>query len=192
LLKPNQRRDHFPEARSPAGLHGRRQSDTSRRNCSTSAQSACIGHSIRSRKVCAAALFRHEGRNLVATDAAQVLADVARDVLKLMSDGINCHPGRRAAIRLISSRSGRFIRSTIKTVPTLIIGMKLRKTYFADRAHAWLQRRPPAKDQAGARPMRPSWPFRKARPDIESIPLFQDDIFFAAPAGSKYADLEGR
>ena len=33
-------------------------------------------------------LFRHEGRNLTPTDAAEVLADYARDVLKLMTDGV--------------------------------------------------------------------------------------------------------
>ena len=34
------------------------------------------------------ALFRHEGRNLMPTDAAQVLAEVAGEVLKTMTDGI--------------------------------------------------------------------------------------------------------
>ena len=34
------------------------------------------------------ALFRHEGRNLRSTDAAQMLADVAQEVITLMSDGI--------------------------------------------------------------------------------------------------------
>ena len=34
------------------------------------------------------ALFRHEGRNLKSTEAAQMLADVAQEVMTLMSDGI--------------------------------------------------------------------------------------------------------
>src|SRR5256885_9926964 len=34
------------------------------------------------------ALFRHEGRNLKPTEAAQTLADVAREVLATMSEGI--------------------------------------------------------------------------------------------------------
>jgi LysR family malonate utilization transcriptional regulator len=34
------------------------------------------------------ALLRHEGRNLKTTEAAQMLADVAQDVLTLMSEGV--------------------------------------------------------------------------------------------------------
>src|SRR6476659_2294519 len=43
-------------------------------------------HSLESGMRCA--LFRHEGRNLHATDAARALAECGREVLRAMSDGI--------------------------------------------------------------------------------------------------------
>ena len=65
------------------------------------------------------ALFRHEGRNLVPTDAAQVLADVARDVLKLMSDGVTATRGVGGYSADII-KIGSLYSLTIKTVPTII------------------------------------------------------------------------
>ena len=58
-----------------------------RSNCG-SARSACIARCIRWRPACAARLFRHEGRNLHPTEAAQALAEVAREVLQTMAEGI--------------------------------------------------------------------------------------------------------
>ena len=71
-------------------------------------------------------LFRHEGRNLNPTDAAHVLAQVARDVLKAMDDGIRAtrDAAGYAAPRL---RIGSLYSLTIKTVPDIVIALKLRK-----------------------------------------------------------------
>jgi LysR family transcriptional regulator, malonate utilization transcriptional regulator len=143
-------------------------------------------HSLEEGVCCA--LFRHEGRNLVPTDAAQVLADVARDVLKLMSDGITATRGAGGYSADII-KIGSLYSLTIKTVPTIIIGMKLRKPTLQTELTLGsnddlLQRiKQGAADAA-------LMAIPQGEPDIESIPLFQDDIFFAAPAGSKYADLE--
>jgi LysR family malonate utilization transcriptional regulator len=132
------------------------------------------------------ALFRHEGGNLVPTDAAQVLADVARDVLKLMSDGVT-------ATRSVGGYSANIIKIaslysvTIKTVPTIIIGMKLRKpalqTELTLGSNADLLQRIKQRAADAALMAIP-----QDEPDIESSPLFQDDIVFTAPAGSMYAD----
>jgi LysR family transcriptional regulator, malonate utilization transcriptional regulator len=134
------------------------------------------------------ALFRHEGRNLVPTDAAQVLADVARDVLKQMSDGVTATRGAGGYSADII-KIGSLYSLTIKTVPTIIIGMKLRKptlqTELTLGSNADLLERI---KQGAADAALMAIP--QDEPDIESITLFQDDIFFAAPAGSKYADLE--
>jgi LysR family malonate utilization transcriptional regulator len=62
------------------------------------------------------ALFRHEGRNLKSTEAAQMLADVAQEVITLMSDGIRA---TREAAGYSSDRLkiGSLYSLTIKTVP---------------------------------------------------------------------------
>ena len=133
-------------------------------------------------------LFRHEGRNLLPTDAAQVLAEVARDVLKLMANGITAtrQAGGYAAD---SIRIGSLYSLTIKTVPKLIMGIKLRKPELqtelilgsnADLLQKLRQGLVDATLMA----------VPEGESDIESIALFDDDIYFAAPVGSRYANLE--
>lgn len=133
-------------------------------------------------------LFRHEGRNLLPTDAAQVLAEVARDVLKLMANGINStrQAGGYAAD---SIRIGSLYSLTIRAVPTLIMGIKLRKPELqtelvlgsnADLLQKLRQGLVDATLMA----------VPEGEADIESIPLFDDDIYFAAPVGSRYANLD--
>ena len=133
-------------------------------------------------------LFRHEGRNLLPTDAAQVLAEVARDVLKLMADGVNAtrQAGGYAAD---SIKIGSLYSLTIKTVPTLLIGIKLRKpdlqTELVIGSNADLLQK---LRQGTIDATLMAIPEDEA--DLESIPLFDDDIYFAAPVGSKYAHLD--
>lgn len=132
-------------------------------------------------------LFRHEGRNLLPTDAAQVLAEVARDVLKLMADGVNStrQAGGYAAD---SIKIGSLYSLTIKTVPTLLIGIKLRKPdlqtelVIGSNADLLQKLRQGTIDAT-------LMAIPEGEADIESIPLFDDDIYFAAPVGSKYANL---
>jgi len=133
-------------------------------------------------------LFRHEGRNLIPTDAAQVLADVARDVLKLMNDGIKA-TREAGGYSADSIKIGSLYSLTIKTVPTLIMGMKLRKPDLQTELvlgsnHDLLQKLKQGAADAALMAI------PEGEPDIESIPLFDDDIFFAAPVGSKYAALD--
>ena len=133
-------------------------------------------------------LFRHEGRNLIPTDAAQVLADVARDVLKLMNDGIKA-TREAGGYSADSIKIGSLYSLTIKTVPTLIMGMKLRKPDLQTELvlgsnHDLLQKLKQGAADAALMAI------PEGEPDIESIPLFDDDVFFAAPVGSKYAALD--
>jgi LysR family transcriptional regulator, malonate utilization transcriptional regulator len=133
-------------------------------------------------------LFRHEGRNLVPTDAAQVLAEVARDVLKLMSDGIQAtrEAGGYSSDRI---RIGSLYSLTIATVPRVIIDLKLRKPelqtelVLGSNADLLLKLKQGEIDAALVA-------VPDAEPEVESIALFEDDIFFAAPVGSKYAAME--
>lgn len=132
-------------------------------------------------------LFRHEGRNLIPTDAAKVLADVARDVLKLMSDGVRAtrEAGGYGSDRL---RIGSLYSLTIATVPRVIIDLKLRKpelqTELVLGSNADLLFRLRRGEIDAALMAVP-----EGEADLESIALFEDDIFFAAPAGSRYAEL---
>ena len=133
-------------------------------------------------------LFRHEGRNLTPTDAAQVLADHAREVLKLMADGIRAtrDAGGYSSDRI---RIGSLYSLTIATVPRVIIDLKLRKPQLqaelilGSNADLFARLKNGEIDALlGAIPT--------LDPDIEAIALFEDDIFFAAPVGSRYAQTE--
>ncbi|WP_020653046.1 LysR family transcriptional regulator [Massilia niastensis] len=130
-------------------------------------------------------LFGHKGRSLMPTDAARVLADVSRDVIKLMGDGI-------AAARKVAGYSAGHLRIgslyslTTSTTPEVIFDIKLRRPELeaelvlgsnADLLHKLKQNVIDAALMA----------VPGDDPEIVSIPLFDDEIYFAAPAGSPYA-----
>jgi LysR family malonate utilization transcriptional regulator len=133
-------------------------------------------------------LFRHEGRNLNPTDAALVLADVAREVLKVMSKGIEVtrEAGGYSADRV---RIGSLYSLTDTSVPRVIIDLKLRKPELQAElvlgSNADLMHKLKLGEIDAALAAMPG-----AEPDIESIPLFDDDIYFASPVGSKYAQVD--
>jgi LysR family malonate utilization transcriptional regulator len=129
-------------------------------------------------------LFRLEGRNLQPNDAAHALADVAREVLRTMSAGIRStrEIAGYAADRI---RIGSLYSLTSGTVPALIMGLKLRKpdihTELVLGSNSDLLRK--LRDGAiDASVM--GLPEDAA--DVESQVLFEDDVFFAAPAGSRH------
>ena len=141
-------------------------------------------HSLEEAMRCA--LFRHEGRNLNPTDAAHVLAQVARDVLKVMDDGIRA-TRQAAGYSAPRIRIGSLYSLTTKTVPEVIVALKLRRPeletelLLGSNADLLVKLKQGVVDAALiALPL--------AEPDVESVALFEDDIFFAAPVGSKYAD----
>jgi LysR family transcriptional regulator, malonate utilization transcriptional regulator len=132
-------------------------------------------------------LFMHEGRSLVPNDAAHVLADVSRKVIKLMSDGILA-TRRAAGYSAHHLKIGSLYSLTTSTAPEVIIGIKLRRPELqtelvlgsnADLLQKLKQNAIDAVLMA----------ISESDPEIESIPLFEDDIFFAAPVGSPYAAL---
>ncbi|MBT2789254.1 LysR family transcriptional regulator [Paraburkholderia strydomiana] len=134
------------------------------------------------------ALFRHEGRNLKSTDAAQMLADVAQEVITLMSDGIRA---TREAAGYSSDRlkMGSLYSLTIRTVPGIVVDLKVRRPalqvelVLGPNAELIEKLKQGAIDAA-------LMALPDAEPEVESIPLFEDDIFFAAPADSPYANLD--
>ena len=133
-------------------------------------------------------LFRHEGRNLIPTPAAQVLAEAAREVLQRMAEGIR---STREAAGYASDqiRIGSLYSLTIKTVPTLLVGMKVRKPELQPELvlgsnAVLLQKLGQGAIDAALMAI------PEEAPEIESLPLFVDDIFFAAPVGSRYANMD--
>ena len=72
------------------------------------------------------ALFRHEGRNLKSTEAAQMLAEVAREVLTLMADGI-CATREAAGYSSDRLKIGSLYSLTIRTVPGIVVDIKVRR-----------------------------------------------------------------
>jgi LysR family malonate utilization transcriptional regulator len=130
-------------------------------------------------------LFRHEGRNLIPNEAAHVLADVSREVIKVMAEGILA-TRRVAGYSADHLNIGSLYSLTTSTTPEVIIGIKLRRpelqTELVLGSNADLLRKLKQNAIDAALMAEP-----EGDPDIESIPLFEDDIYFAAPAGSPYA-----
>jgi len=132
-------------------------------------------------------LFSLKGRNLIPNEAAQVLAEFSREVVKLMGEGIAA-TRQAAGYSADSLRIGSIYSLTTQVVPEVIVGIKLRKPELetelvlgsnADLLHKLKQNAVDAALMA--------LPDRDPDPDVESIPLFEDEIFFAAPSGSPYA-----
>jgi len=140
-------------------------------------------HSLEAGTRCS--LFRLEGRNLQPNDAAHALADVAREVLQAMDNGIRAtrEIAGYAADRI---RIGSLYSLTSVTVPAIIMGLRLRKpdiqTELVLGSNSDLLR----KLREGALDAAVMGTPQEAG-DVESQLLFEDDIFFAAPAASPYA-----
>lgn len=140
-------------------------------------------HSLEEAARCA--LFRMQGRKLVPTEAAQVLAEVAREVLKTMDDGLRA---TRSAAGYADGRIrlGALYSLTVRFVPELILHMRQRRpglrvelilgsnADLLEQLHqgaidATLMVTPPAESR------------------IQSIELKRDDLYFVAPPGSRFA-----
>lgn len=140
-------------------------------------------HSLETGTRCS--LFRLEGRNLQPTDAAHALADVAREVLQTMSNGIRAtrEIAGYAADRI---RIGSLYSLTSVTVPAIIMGLRLRKPDIQTEMVLGSNQELLRKLREGAVDATVMG-IPEGAGDVETQLLFEDDIFFAAPAGSPYA-----
>ncbi len=130
-------------------------------------------------------LFRQEGRNLVPTPAAERLAETARELTRLLADGVRAtrELAGYAADRI---RVGSMYSLTSRAVPALVLGLKQRRPelqtelILGSNADLLAQLRDGSIDAvlmavpAGA-------------PDVECEPLFDDEVLFAAPSASRHA-----
>jgi len=143
-------------------------------------------HSLEAGTRCA--LFRLEGRNLQPTDAAHALADVGREILQRMDEGINATRALAgyAAERI---RIGSLYSLTSGTVPSMIMALKTRKPdvqaelILGSNADLTQRLRDGTLDAA-------VMGLPDGATDIETHALFEDTLYFAAPAGSPYAHRE--
>ena len=132
-------------------------------------------------------LFRQEGRNLVPTPDAQRLAQTARDTAALLAEGVRAtrEIAGYAADRI---RMGSMYSLTSRVVPAVVLGMKQRspglqiELVLGSNADLLARLRDGAIEAA-------LMAVPQGAADIESEPLFEDQSFFAAPAGSAYAIL---
>ncbi|MBR8242618.1 LysR family transcriptional regulator [Burkholderia multivorans] len=130
-------------------------------------------------------LFRHEGRNLLPTEAAQVLAEVADEVLKTMTDGIRA-TREAAGYGAGQLKIGSLYSLTIRTVPEVVIALKERRPQL--QAELVLGSNADLLDKLRQGAIDATL-MALPEPDaeIESIALFEDEMFFAAPVDSPYA-----
>jgi LysR family transcriptional regulator, malonate utilization transcriptional regulator len=132
-------------------------------------------------------LFNLEGRNLIPTSAALVLADASREVIQRMVEGIRATQ-RAAGYSSDHLKIGSLYSLTTRTAPEVIIGLKMRKpelqTELVLGSNADLLQK---LKQNAIDAVLMAVP--EADPEIESVPLFEDEIYFAAPSGSPYAGL---
>lgn len=132
-------------------------------------------------------LFRHEGRILHPTEAAQALAEVAREVLQSMARGIR-ETRELAGYAADCIRIGSLYSLTSRTVPAIVIAMKQRQPelqielVLGSNMDLLQKLRDNQIDAA-------LMAILDDAPDIESELLFKDVVYFAAPANSRHATL---
>ncbi len=142
-------------------------------------------HSLESALRCP--LFKHEGRNLTPLESAYVLEEHAR---KLVQDVLGAVRLTREAAGFSAERFrlGSLYSLTVKTVPQLIMGLKLRRSelnidlILGSNIDLLYKLKNMEVDA-----MLVSLDETVSDPDCEQLPLFSDDIFLATPADSPFA-----
>jgi LysR family malonate utilization transcriptional regulator len=142
-------------------------------------------HSLESALRCP--LFKHEGRNLTPLESAYVLEERAH---KLIQDVVETVRLTREAAGFSAERFklGSLYSLTVKTVPQLIMGLKIRRTelnidLILGSNFDLLYKLKNMEVDA----ILVSLDDSINDPDLEHIELFCDDIFLATPADSKFA-----
>jgi len=134
-------------------------------------------HSLEQAMRCA--LFRHEGRQLVALESAQVLAEVAREVVCAIEQGVRAtrEAGGYSANHI---RIGSLYSLTLRLVPQVVTKLKVRKpdlrTELVLSSNADLLHRLHHGSVDAALLALPV-----AAQDVESWPMFEDELLFASP-----------
>jgi LysR family malonate utilization transcriptional regulator len=132
-------------------------------------------------------LFTHKGRNLLPLPAANTLAEYAADILALMEKGIAATQ-RDAGVGVNRLKVGTMYSLTLRTVPRLIMGMKLRRPDleldFSMGSNRDLLQKLDDRDIDATLISVTDAQIDPAQYQI--IPLFEDEIYLAAPLASVF------
>lgn len=142
-------------------------------------------HSLESALRCP--LFKHEGRNLTPLESAYVLEERAH---KLIQDVLATVELTRQAAGFSAARFklGSLYSLTVKTVPQLIMGLKIRRSelnidlIMGSNIDLFYKLKNMEVDAILV-----SLDESVNDPDCEHLPLFSDDIFLAVPADSPFS-----
>lgn len=142
-------------------------------------------HSLESALRCP--LFKHEGRNLTPLESAYVLEEHGH---RLVQDVQACVRLTREAAGFSAARFrlGSLYSLTVKTVPQLIMGLKVRRSelnidlIMGSNLDVLFKLKNMEVDAALV-----SIDARQSDPDCDQLELFTDDIFLAVPIDSPFA-----
>lgn len=140
-------------------------------------------------------LFIHQGRHLVPMPAAHTLWEYGQEALDLLSRGVE-EARRTAGIGQGNLRLGTLYSLTLETIPQLIMGMKLRRPDLELELTMGSNKMLLNRLEEGTLDavLIATSCEQINHSQLETLPLFEDDIFLAAPATSgldvsKEADL---
>src|SRR5436190_10986834 len=133
-------------------------------------------------------LFKRDGRKLIPLQTAYTFAEYAEKVVQDCEDGLR---KTREAAGFASPRLkiGALYSLTVSTIPELVMRLKLRKSSL-DIDLTLGSNQVLLEQIASGRLDAIIIALHRAHRNSEllSVPLFEDDIFFAAPIGSPYAN----
>ncbi|MEL7941327.1 MULTISPECIES: LysR family transcriptional regulator [Pseudomonas] len=144
-------------------------------------------HSLESALRCP--LFKHEGRTLTPLESAFVLEERAQKLVQDVNETVRL-TREAAGFSAERFKLGALYSLTVKTVPQLIMGLKLRRSelnidlILGSNVDLFYQLKNMELDAILV-----SLNESVADPDCEQLPLFSDDIFLAVPVDSPYAEL---
>lgn len=144
-------------------------------------------HSLESALRCP--LFKNEGRNLIPLKSAYVFEEHAQ---KIVADLVLSVEKTREAAGFAAKvlRLGSLYSLTVKTIPSLISGLKLRRSELDIQLLLSSNQDLVTKlKQTEIDAIIVALNETTASNDFEILPMFQDDIFLAVPKDSKYAQL---
>lgn len=142
-------------------------------------------HSLESALRCP--LFKHEGRNLIPLKSAYVLEERALKLIQQVLDSVRL-TREAAGFSAERFKLGALYSLTVKTVPQLIMGLKIRRSELnidlilgsnVDLLHKLKNMELDA--------ILVALNDSVSNPDCEQLPLFSDDIFLAVPVESPFA-----
>lgn len=143
-------------------------------------------HSLESGLGCQ--LFRNEGRNLVGTQAANVLAGAAEEVIEHMVRGIAL-TRQEAGFSSTQIRLGSLYSLTSEVMPQVLMDLKLRRPEL--RVEIVLGSNDDLREKLIAGQVDAVvMGLEEGDTQIESIPLFEDEVFFAMQGDSVLVSSE--